>query len=305
MPKISIIIPAYNVDKYLNECLESVKKQTFGDFECICVNSSDSVKAAKILEKYESDPRFKTINTAAEGVSKARNTGLLNAKGEWIAFIDANDFITPDYMENLYNGALETGVNVIANNNITKFYSKRHKKEYATRHHAGVFDITPALVYAAIGKTFVWNKLYKASFLKETGINFPEGKNDEDSYFYYCLMSNVKQMALINKPSYFYRAKRIKNTDDLGTTTSDSLLDVFKLICDYYGSTDKNGFIPPFGLLSEQLKKHRNKKKTLDSIYEILANMEIDYTLLSDKDARFVKDIKDKKFIKLWVKSIF
>lgn len=307
MPKISIIVPVYNVDSYLKECLESIKSQQFTDFECICVNSSTTKESTKILNEYAADKRFKVINTPVEGVSKARNTGILNAKGEWLSFIDANDFVTSDYLLNLYENAVETNVFVVANTNVTKYYSKTSNRERSIKNQNGVFDITPSLVYNAVGRTSVWNKLYRADFVKETGVLFPEGKDFEDSYFYYCLIPHLKQISIINKPSYFYRVKRVKPSDDaLFSNHDEQLLDIFLLIKDYYKKHDFiDKFILPYSILKAQLKNHGNKKHTLDKIYEILSKINIDYTKLSDKDARFVKDIKDKKFLKLWMKSWF
>ena len=104
MAIISIIVPVYNAEKYLSRCIDSILRQTFADFELILVNDGSSDKSKEICEKYlESDPRIKLINQENSGVSAARNTGLDNASGEYIGFVDSDDFIEKNMYEELYN----------------------------------------------------------------------------------------------------------------------------------------------------------------------------------------------------------
>lgn len=103
MSKVSIIIPVYNVEKYLQKCLDSVQAQTFTDFEAICVNDGSTDGSAEILQRYAfQDQRFKIITTVNGGLSSARNTGLKHAEGEYIYFMDSDDFI--------HNRLLETAL---------------------------------------------------------------------------------------------------------------------------------------------------------------------------------------------------
>jgi glycosyltransferase involved in cell wall biosynthesis len=93
MPKISIIIPVYNAENYLEECLLSISQQTFGDFEILAINDGSTDRSLEILKKYQAkEPRLQVISQENKGVSAARNLGLDNAKGEYIAFVDADDF---------------------------------------------------------------------------------------------------------------------------------------------------------------------------------------------------------------------
>lgn len=95
-PKISIIVPVYNVEKYLRRCLDSIRAQTFTDFECICVDDGSSDGSGKILDEYaEKDGMFRVIHQANAGVSAARNAGLDVARGEYVCFVDADDYIAP------------------------------------------------------------------------------------------------------------------------------------------------------------------------------------------------------------------
>lgn len=96
----SIIIPVYNVEQYLDKCLKSISKQTFLDFECIIVDDGSPDNSNAIIDKYvNKDQRFKVIHQKNMGLSAARNTGLDAAKGDYIAFVDSDDYIANDYLE--------------------------------------------------------------------------------------------------------------------------------------------------------------------------------------------------------------
>jgi glycosyltransferase involved in cell wall biosynthesis len=108
MPKVSLVIPVYNVEKLLKRCLDSVLGQTFADFEVICVNDGSPDNSLEILEQYSnSDKRIKVITQENKGLSGARNTGIENADGEYICFLDSDDIIHPQYLEILLENAAE------------------------------------------------------------------------------------------------------------------------------------------------------------------------------------------------------
>ena len=97
MPKVSIILPVYNVEKYLSQCLDSIVNQTLKDFECICINDGSPDNSLAILKEYASkDSRIKIINQENKGQSSARNVGMNFSKGKYIAFIDSDDWISTD-----------------------------------------------------------------------------------------------------------------------------------------------------------------------------------------------------------------
>ncbi|MEG1313359.1 MAG: glycosyltransferase, partial [Bacilli bacterium] len=101
-PKLSIIVPVYNVDKYINKCIESILAQTFTDFELLLVNDGSLDSSGSICDEYEKkDSRIKVFHKENGGVSSARNLGLENARGEWIAFVDGDDWISPEMYKKL------------------------------------------------------------------------------------------------------------------------------------------------------------------------------------------------------------
>ena len=115
MPAISVIIPIYNVEKYLRRCLDSVKNQTFPDWEAICVNDGSPDNSAEILEEYaKKDARFKIVNKENGGLSDARNAGMAVASGKYILYLDSDDFIHPQTMEIVYSLALRDGSDIVS-----------------------------------------------------------------------------------------------------------------------------------------------------------------------------------------------
>ena len=112
MPKISVIIPCYNVEKCLEECLDSVLKQTFNDFEVICVEDCSTDNTLDILQKYKNKLSIHVVhNDANKGQAESRNIGLKLAKGDYIYFLDSDDIITPNCLEILYNKISSYGTN--------------------------------------------------------------------------------------------------------------------------------------------------------------------------------------------------
>ena len=128
MCKISIIIPIYNSEKYLTHCLDSILKQTYQDFEVILVNDGSTDNSAKICDNYTiTDARFKVIHKQNQGVSIARNTGISYAKGEYISFIDSDDWIENDYLKNMINVA-DSSSDIIISGAICDYTDKQSKK---------------------------------------------------------------------------------------------------------------------------------------------------------------------------------
>ena len=115
MNTISVIIPVYNAEKWLTEALESLKVQTYGDFEAILVDDGSTDRSAAICQSFcNEDTRFRLISQSNSGVSSARNIGIDSAKGEWIAFMDSDDIMPPDALEVMISHARKSGAGIVA-----------------------------------------------------------------------------------------------------------------------------------------------------------------------------------------------
>lgn len=193
MKKISLIIPVYNVEKYLNQCLDSVISQTWKNLEIICVNDGSPDNSAAILKQYAAkDSRFKIITRPNGGLSAARNTGLRHATGDYIFFLDSDDYINPECLEEL---ASNIGNEKLIYSQIKNFNAKKSK----------IINRDFTSTRSFIRTCFVWGCLYKKETLD--GLNFPEGMYYEDKVFSFSLFNKIgfKKYPVNEKACYFYR----------------------------------------------------------------------------------------------------
>ncbi len=178
-PKVTVIIPVYNVAAYLPQCLDSVIAQTLDDIEIICVNDGSKDESLAVLNEYAAqDSRIKIIDKANAGVSAARNDGIAAAQGEYIAFLDGDDFLEPDCLEKVYATAVSGNFDtVVFKHNLID----GNKKTVWNNPEFGCFDEDKLLyTFSAV----IWNKLYRTAFLREKQIGFPLGlKIAEDTIF--------------------------------------------------------------------------------------------------------------------------
>ena len=186
MPKISIIVPVYNVEKYLEKCVKSILNQTFTDFELILVDDGTPDSSGVICDQFaEKDERIKVIHKKNGGLSDARNTGIEVAKGEYIGFVDSDDYIAEDMYELLYTNI----VNEEADLSICGIYDVYENKEAQKRIRQYMilnkFEAIKVILEAKIVSVHAVNKLYKKELF--THVRYPVGKITEDcsSYFIY------------------------------------------------------------------------------------------------------------------------
>lgn len=184
MNKVSVIIPVYNAQEYISKCLDSVINQTLTDIEIICVNDGSKDDSEKIIKEYMiKDNRIKLISQENQGVSQARNNALKIASGEYISFVDADDWLEPFALQHAFCAIGESDVLIFGGNNIVndKFYSKIN---------IGLIDnylLKPVHTDFLALNTVIWDKLFKTKFLKENNFNFPtQLKVSEDGIF--CLL---------------------------------------------------------------------------------------------------------------------
>ncbi len=221
-PKISIIVPIYNVEKYLVKCLDSLVNQTLKEIEIILVDDGSPDNCPKICDEYANkDNRIKVIHKQNAGVSAARNTGIEIATAEWLAFVDADDWVEEDMFEEAYKRTVNCDVDMVLFN----FYSNYEKKEVVNKKIpqedfiTDNQDIIQQLKLSVLHETFgpyntsftlmgaPWNKIFKASIVKENKIEFPlevKGVFD-DALFNLYYYDYVKKVVFFNKPLYHYR----------------------------------------------------------------------------------------------------
>ncbi len=176
-PAVSLIIPVYNVEKYLKKALKSVESQTFQDFEVIIVDDGSTDKSIEIIKEFcQRNPNFILITQKNQGPSAARNTALAICRGEYIGFMDSDDFLEPTFLESLYNAAIENDAD-IACCNFNFYYPDRKLKVYYPFASSGIYSKTKALrkLILDIGtRHFVWNKLSRRNLFFDNNLKFDE-----------------------------------------------------------------------------------------------------------------------------------
>lgn len=221
--KISVIIPVYNAEKYLDRCIDSIINQTYKNIEIILVNDGSKDNSLNICKKYQKlDKRIKLINKKNEGVSIARNKGIEIATGEYLYFCDADDYLDIHALEYYYkeiqNSDLIISDYYIVNENKNIKKSNSFPKNIRIDTIKEIDNLKISLLsnsykhsnilngdYTGEGLGFVWNKLFRKSIVDKNNIRFPKGIIlCEDVCFIYKYLDNCKKIKLINKPLYYH-----------------------------------------------------------------------------------------------------
>ncbi len=202
---ISVIIPIYNVEKLLERCIKSVICQTYSYLEIILVDDGSSDKCPYICDKWaKRDSRIKVIHKKNGGLSDARNEGMKNAMGEFIGFIDSDDWIAPEMYERLYN-AIITDHSDIAACNVEMVWEDNSQNRMLTKQNSCILnkeEAQSALLDESILKQPVWYKLYKKTIIEN--IFFEKGKYHEDVFWSFQAIGNANSVSIIDYIGYYY-----------------------------------------------------------------------------------------------------
>lgn len=203
---ISVVIPVYNTEKYLERCLQSVLGQTYSNTEIICVNDGSTDSSGNILEKYAAtDKRIKIIEQKNQGQSAARNKAIKKASGDYIFFVDADDFIHPQTLEILLTAALKTKTSIVATDDAENYCSNvidMQKLRYEIHQN----PLLHILQNEASGSV-IWNKLYKRELIKNRP--FINGIYFEDWPWITCLFANIKIYTTVPYALYGYNRENV------------------------------------------------------------------------------------------------
>lgn len=204
---ITIIVPIYNAQNTLKKCIDSILVQTYTNFELILIDDGCEDNSGTICDEYVArDSRIRVFHKENGGVSSARNLGLYNAKGEWICFIDSDDWVAKEYLQNLMSHAV--GHDLVISYAYVIYKDRIEKERYPVLSvKKGTFEklfVTNALDW----HTSPWGKLFKASIIREKMIQFPEGMPiGEDAHFLYEYMLHCVSIFVSDDTDYFYNAE--------------------------------------------------------------------------------------------------
>lgn len=298
-PMISVIVPIYNVEKYLARCVDSIVNQTYKNLEIILVDDGSPDRCPQMCDDYaEKDSRIKVVHKKNGGLSDARNAGMAVATGKYISFIDSDDYVSDDFFECLLD-VMNKENSDIAECSVVKFYEDNRFDEFSDDLSVKTYDTQDAMSALIAENPFhqhVWNKLYKTELVKD--IPYAVGKLNEDEFWTYRVFGRANKVARLNKTMYYYFQR---NSSIMGVGYNIRRLDALE------GKANRQKYIENnFPDLSTQAKidlygscmfayqsvlkfmSGADKKKALELIrkYRKMYNLSFDEIKLADKSAR-------------------
>ena len=250
MVKVSVVIPVYNVEEFLKECLDSIVNQTLEDIEIICVNDGSKDKSLDILNYYaENDDRFTVISQENGGHAVATNRGMKLAEGEYLYLMDSDDVVELTALEETYNYAKEKNVDFVIFQalNYVMDEDRIYKTDIYSMEHIADFVGDSVFNYEDLGDMIFdipvtpWSKLYNNQFIKDIGATFPEGLVFDDNIFFWDVLFNAKRIAFYRKHLFKRRWYSYSSTTAGDQRFLDSI-DIHNLMVDRfekYGLLDK------------------------------------------------------------------
>ena len=325
MVKISVIVPVYKVERYLDICLDSIINQTFEDFEIICVNDGSPDNCINILRQYAKfDSRIKIYSQKNKGLSAARNTGLKYALGEYITFVDSDDLLSPVALERMYNNICENNSDYMFSYVYQFLEDKGFYWELPNIKEFKKYITKPVFNESELGPEFylkyifsAWAKMYRKEFIKD--FSFPEGLIFEDLPFFAKCYLNATRISYDFEPLYFYR----KTQNSIISSAGENFLDIFKINKITTKIFEESGKLEKYKttLLVSQMEsvlvrtletKGIVKRRMFDKIQETYANIDFDkydMKLLKTKNVYYAyqeilnKDYKNFKRFESKVKN--
>ena len=239
-PKVSIIIPVYNVERYIGKCLSSLVDQTFTDFEIIAVNDGSRDSSLSILRRFEERYPFVTVlNQKNQGMSQARNAGLEIARGAYVCFVDSDDYVAPTYLAELYHACVDTDSEIACCYYYYRFVENDFLFEYPFRCH-GIFSQAQAmnkLLRDVQIQSLVWNKMYLRRLFTDYNIKFPT-MCFEDMAVANKVFAHANQVVVIDRPLYYYNQHAAST---LATMNADKINDFIRAIALVRISLERSG----------------------------------------------------------------
>ncbi len=237
-PIVSIVVPVYNTEQYLEKCLNSLINQTFDRIEIICVNDGTKDNSQSIVDSFsEKDDRIISVIKKNGGLSSARNAGLKLARGKYVGFVDSDDWVEPSMYERAVNNmdgadAAIMGVNIIGD---TMMERREADLKYYSVNYSGLTNLTSDVLFNT--HVSAWNKLYRMDIIRNNHIDFPEGLLYEDYAFYWKYFAFCKTAYFDPTPCYNYLRREgsiMYQTLKVGNTRAIEHLQVFENIYDFY-----------------------------------------------------------------------
>ena len=304
-PKISIIVPVYKVENYLDKCVESILNQTEKGFELILVDDGSPDNCPKICDKYLlKDSRVKVVHKENGGLSDARNAGIKEAIGEWLSFIDSDDFIAPDMIENLLSNAENENADIAICDAV--LFKDGENPSFTDSTEKKVMDSIGAqgkMINERLFSVNTWNKIYKKSLFDD--IVFPKGRLYEDLATTYKLFDKSKKVVYINGKKYAYLQRATSIMGQTGYKMKADKVEIVAEMIDYYKNNGKidNFFHGIMDYLLNDIYKMASKGNLVSSIEYREKLKELYFSNIDRIKSNKNISKKSKSILKLAVKS--
>ena len=237
--KLSIIVPVYGVEKYIDKCLDSLVKQSLKEIEIIVVNDGTKDNSQKIIDKYvkKYPDKIKSYIKENGGQGSARNYGLKKTTGEYIGYVDSDDFVEKDMYKKLYNKAKENNYDIVVcgNYNVSEDYQNKNIDAFINNYNTDLENIF-------FGKMAVWNKIYKRDILIKNKLEFKEKVWFEDLAFTLKAIMNSNTFAFIDEPLYDYLIREGSTMNNSNVQRNLEILDAFNDILSYIQHNKKEEY---------------------------------------------------------------
>ncbi len=273
---ISVILPIYNVEAYLPQSLESVSNQTYKDLEIILVDDGSTDFSGTLCDEYaKCDSRIKVIHKSNGGLSDARNVGTEEAHGDWIFYLDSDDWMALNTLEKLYDYAVLNDCDVVQGGVYYVFsdHLLKRKEEEATVLERN--DAMRELIINERVKNFAWGKLYKTCLIKD--LKFPKDKFFEDCYWQHLVFDRINRYGILDTPFVYYRQRQ----DSISGTVSDRYDDLIE------GYVVRKKFIQ---------EKYPQYSALMQNKYEAVKELKYPKTGFAAVVNRFFKRVKGRLF---------
>ena len=278
MAKVSIVVPVYNVEKYLAKCLDSLLSQTYKDIKIIVVNDGSPDNCQNIIDEYQRNNPDIIESYIKEngGLSDARNYGLKYVDSEYVCFVDSDDYIENNLVERCIETIQKDNSDLVHFNYCRDNFETNEKENIINRIEAGVYNLKEDNYILAYSANAAWNKMYKTKLFKENNIEFPKGLLYED------LATTTRILTLCNKVSYIDDVLyhyQVSRSGQIMSKVSDDIITVCEYIVDYY-----------------------KENNIFDMYYS-----ELDYLCkINIIDAlRNLRNVEDKKFVETFIDKAF
>lgn len=268
---ISVIVPVYNMEQYLEQCLESIVKQTYSDLEILLINDGSNDKSGIICEQWaKQDRRIRVYHKENGGLSDARNMGLEYAKGEYLCFVDSDDYMEADMLEKLLDALENNAAEIAVCNFVYEYLNGQECRHHESRISKNMvmtgreFMILTQKEKGSFG-VVVWNKLFQKEIFQN--IRFPKGKFHEDEFVFHQIMYSRKKICCIPTVGYHYVQRRYSITSE-GPRFPDCMEAMIER-CNYMvEQNDKELAVLSEGglIIFEKLLRHRPKSENNDRL---------------------------------------